>query len=343
MEVVGIQPIYVPGSPLDHSELCVSRCGFLTYSLCSTKINGGKCKPKESYFYFYDLTQDRLVKYSVADLHAAAAATDDAQAGSAEDHDYLVIRVHLFQTKTPYAMAKDSIGIYSSVPTVLTSASTLRMDVNTQGRFYGGALLENPDGIVPLSHMFVTDIESPRMDFLTKAEVTGGTNLFTAAINAKKSTVVFRLDQVVNRRMPAFLPITLTNYGFEKSGLLFDSAQTTELENKFALGATETAGCNVALLSKLAFKKPAGAAPSIADIDLKTGRFNNPVIMYRDYSGSVLVDGANGKVTDEVNSEAPYGRVVNGLGKILTGDAQADSKVHQGSLSPLQALFLRSM
>jgi hypothetical protein len=348
MEVVGIQPIYVPGSPLDHSELCVSRCGFLTYSLCSTTVNGKECKSDESYFYFYDLTQDRLVKYSVDDLHKAADATDSAASKKlkAENHDYLVIRVHFFQTKTPYAMAKDSIGIYSSVPTVLTSASTLRMDVNTQGRFYGGALLENPDGIVPLSHMFVTDIESPPMGFLSDANIAANkNNLFAAALAANKSAVVFRLAKDPNRRMPAFLPVSLGNYGFEKSGLLFDSAQTAELQNKFALDGKELSDCNLNLLAEMSsFKPGAAGSPSIADIDLKTGRFKAPVIMYRDYSGSVLVGAAGGKpVTDEVNSEAPYGRVVNGLGKILTGDAQADSKVHQGSLSPLQALLLRSM
>lgn len=345
MEMVALQPIYVPGSPLDHAELCVSRCAFLTYSLCSTTVNGGECDAKTSRFYFYDLSQDRLVNYSVAELHDEAKETDSdttkAALAAAEKYDYLVIRVHFFQTKTPYAMAKDSIGIYSSVPTVLTSASTLRMDVNTQGRFYGGALLENPDGIVPLSHMFVTGIETPPMGFLSRDDIkNNGNNIFNAAKGQRKSAVVLRLKRMPNRRMPAFLPISLSNYGFNDSGVYFDSAQTAELKNLFSLsGAGETDEVNQDLLNAICnFKKAQGAvSPSIADIDKKTGRFNHPVVMYRDYSGSVLNKGGE-KVYDEVESEAPYGRVVNGLGKILTGDAQADCKVHQTSPSPLQRL-----
>lgn len=338
MEMVALQPIFVPGSPLDHAELCVSQCGFLTYSLCSTTANGGECKAGTSRFYFYDLSQDRLLSYSVDQLHEEAKGTDVAGAGltAANTYDYLVITVHLFRTKTPYAMAKDSIGIYSSVPTVLTSASTLRMDVNTQGRFYGGALLENPDGIVPLSHMFVTDIQSPPMGFLEGKNIGDG-GIFAAAQKENKSSIVFRLERQPNRRMPAFLPISLSNYGFDGSGVYFDSAQTTELKKNFALTADEVKGANLALLNKICKFKPA-AAPSIADIDRKTGKFSSPVIMYRNYSGSVLFDAANNKVYDEVESEAPYGRVVNGLGKILTGDAQADCKVHQTSPSPLQRL-----
>lgn len=343
MEMVALQPIFVPGSPLDHSELCVSQCAFLTYSLCSTTLNGGDCDAKSSRFYFYDLSQDRLVNYSVKELHDAALKTDAGGAGAANSHDYLVIRVHFFQTKTPYAMAKDSIGVYSSVPTVLTSASTLRMDVNTQGRFYGGALLENPDGIVPLSHMFVTGIETPPTGFLTKDDIKNNDgNIFNAAKATRKSAIVLRLNKVSNRRMPAFLPISLDNYGFKDSNIFFDSAQTKELDNLFALSdPTETDGVNKVLLNTIGKFKPAAAAgsPSIANIDRKTGRFNHPVIMYRDYSGSVLVDAAGTKVYDEVESEAPYGRVVNGLGKILTGDAQADCKVHQTSPSPLQRLI----
>lgn len=346
MEMVALQPIYVPGSPLDHSELCVSQCVFLTYSLCSTTLNGGDCDAKKSRFYFYDLSQDRLVNYSVEELHKAALTTDEAKAavGAANAHDYLVIRVHFFQTKTPYAMAKDSIGVYSSVPTVLTSASTMRMDVNTQGRFYGGALLENPDGIVPLSHMFVTGIETPPMGFLSSDDIikNANGNIFNAAVAAGKSAIVLRLPRLSNRRMPAFLPISLSNYGFKDSNVYFDSAQTKELEKLFALSdATETAGVNQDLLNRICrFKGAAGVSPSIADIDRKTGKFSSPVIMYRDYSGSVLEGAAAGTkpVYDEVESEAPYGRVVHGLGKILTGDAQADCKVHQTSPSPMQRL-----
>ena len=350
MEMVALQPIYVPGSPLDHSELCVSQCGFLTYSLCSTTVNGGECKSGKSRFYFYDLSQDRLLSYSVDQLHAAAKTTDQKDAAgnlifagaaltAANTYDYLVITVHLFRTKTPYAMAKDSIGVYSSVPTVLTSASTMRMDVNTQGRFYGGALLENPDGIVPLSHMFVTDIQSPPMGFLEGKQIDDA-GIFAAAQKENKSSIVFRLERQPNRRMPAFLPISLGNYGFEGSNVYFDSAQTAELKKHFSLTADDTKGVNQTLLTKICkFKTAAGAAsPSIADVDRKTGRFTSPVIMYRDYSGSVLFDAADVKVYDEVESEAPYGRVVHGLGKILTGDAQADCKVHQTSPSPLQRL-----
>lgn len=342
MEVVGIQPIYVPGSPLDHADLCASQCGFLTYSICSTSIDSKTACGPASRFYFYDIAQDRLVSYSVGQLHEEALK-HETNKGAVGDSDFLVIRVHFFKTKTPYAMAKDSIGIYSSVPTVLTSASTMRMDVNTQGRFYAGALLENPDGIVPLSHMFVTEVNSVPMGFLTKAEIDAQKgDIFTAAVNNRKSAVVIRLPRQENRRMPAFLPVSLTNYGLADSGLYFDSSQTTELTKNFALDATEVGGDGMDLLNSMCkFKtKAAGASPSIADIDLKTGRFNAPVVMYRDYSGAILKDAA-GKVVsqDEVNSEAPFGRVVDGLGKILAGESQADSRVHLSMPTPMQRIF----
>lgn len=346
MEVVGIQPIYVPGSPLDHADLCASRCGFLTYSLCATSVMGGECDAKSSRFYFYDLSQDRLVSYSVAELHKAAKDTDDGKAAITDDaklYDYLVITAHQFRTKTPYAMAKDSIGIYSSVPTVLTSASTMRMDVNTQGRFYAGALLENPDGIVPLSHMFVTEIESQPMGFLTAAEIKAADyNIFDAAALTLKSSIVFRLERQANRRMPAFLPLNLTSYGTKESGFAFDSAQIEDLKNKFALNRPdETKGVNADLLARMCrFKNYTDlAAPAIADIDLKTGRFKSPVVMFRGYSGSILKNAAGVTVNDEVGSEAPYGRVVDGLGKILAGESQADSRVHLSMPTPMQRIF----
>lgn len=347
MEVVGIQPIYVPGSPLDHADLCASRCGFLTYSLCATTVMGGKCNPDSSRFYFYDLSQDRLVSYSVTELNNAAKGTDDgkAVAGKAEDYDYLVITAHLFKTKTPYAMAKDSIGIYSSVPTVLTSASTMRMDVNTQGRFYAGALLENPDGIVPLSHMFVTEVESSPMGFLTAAEIKANDyNLFNTTVLNGKSSVVLRLERQANRRMPSFLPLSLTSYGLKESGFTFDSAQTDDLQKKYAFAPTDCRGANLDLLARMCrfkgFNDPAAATPAIANIDLKTGRFSSPVVMFRGYSGAILRDAAD-KVTvnDEVNSEAPFGRVVDGLGKILAGESQADSRVHLSMPTPMQRIF----
>lgn len=345
MEVVGIQPIYVPGSPLDHADLCASACGFLTYSICSTTANGGPCDPDNSRFYFYDIGQDRLVSFSAAKLYEESKATGE----DIKDCDFLVIRVHFFKTKTPYAMAKDSIGIYSSVPTVLTSASTMRMDVNTQGRFYAGALLENPDGIVPLSHMFVTEVNSMPMGFLTKAEIDAEKgDIFAAAYKNQKSAVVIRLPRLENRRMPSFLPVSLTSYGLAgRSDFFFDSAQLDELTNYFALSAAETKGANLDLLTSMCkFKSntaaavAAGASPSIADIDLKTGRFKTPVVMYRDYSGAILKDKA-GKVLaqDEINSEAPYGRVVDGLGKILAGESQADSRVHLSMPTPMQRIF----
>lgn len=339
MEVVGIQPIYVPGSPLDHADLCASRCGFLTYSLCATSVMGGECDAKSSRFYFYDLSQDRLVSYSVKELAAAAGVVADEQ-----KYDYLVITAHQFRTKTPYAMAKDSIGIYSSVPTVLTSASTMRMDVNTQGRFYAGALLENPDGIVPLSHMFVTEVESQPMGFLTKDEIKNADyNIFDAAALHLKSSIVISLERQPNRRMPAFLPLNLTSYGTKESGFAFDSSQVKDLENKFALNRPdEVKGADVVFLARMCrfqkYNDPA-AAPAIADIDLKTGRFKSPVVMFRGYSGSILKNAANVTVNDEVGSEAPYGRVVEGLGKILAGESQADSRVHLSMPSPMQRIF----
>ena len=349
MEVVGIQPIYVPGSPLDHADLCASACGFLTYSICSTTANGAACNPDNSRFYFYDLGQDRLVSYSVNDLHKAAEKTDSKGGKAAVgDSDFLVIRVHFFKTKTPYAMAKDSIGIYSSVPTVLTSASTMRMDVNTQGRFYAGALLENPDGIVPLTHMFVTEVNSVPMGFLTAAEIAkAGNDIFTAAYNERKSALVIRLPRQENRRMPSFLPVSLTNYGLQdRTDFFFDSAQVTELTKNFALSAADVelkGGNNLDLLNSICKFKPAtaGASPSIADIDLKTGRFNAPVVMYRDYSGAILREAGGTAVVaqDEINSEAPFGRVVDGLGKILAGESQADSRVHLSMPTPMQRIF----
>ena len=53
----------------------------------------------------------------------------------------------------------------------------------------------------------------------------------------------------------------------------------------------------------------------------------------------MLVDANDNKVQDEINSEAPFGRVVDGLGKILAGESQADSRVHLSMPTPMQRIF----
>jgi len=336
LEVVAVKPVYRPGSALHYEDLCTSATGFVTYSMCQAPIDA---EEKTSKFYMYDLAMDQLLSVSLEQLEAAAADFDGVAAGDAKDHDYLIGRVYTFRGKTVYGIAPGSISLYSSVPTVLTSVSVMRMDVNTQGRFYGGDLITNPGGVVPLNNFFITDVTSVSgTGFLTAKNISDHKgDLFAAAQATNKYTFVVRMDKKAGGRgLPAFLPVTLGDY--KVMNQIVDSASLTELNQKYVLAGENLKGTATDLLNAIVGYE--AKASALVHFDKDRNMFKRPVLMYRDYCGYVF-RGAGNALLDagEVQSEAPFGRVVQGLGKILTGAAQGDSRVTSLMPSPMQPIL----
>lgn len=342
MKVVAIKPIYMPGTALNAGDMCATMCGYMTYSICQCT------KGKDNTFLFYDIKGDKNILLTAAELAAEAkknvdkAGDADACVANPDQFDYLVVRAHFFKTISPFAIAPGSLAIYSSVPTILTSVSTFRMDVNTQARVYLGILPVNPAGILTLSNLFPTHVLRGGMKFLDKDELKDGRSFLQAAWEQKANTMVFAFKtQKTNRSAPEFLPVTLTQWPGQRG---VTTAATSVLADEYSLDAAEGDIFGAGILKKMGLVGDNGKGQAIATYDEDQGIYSGTYTMFRDYHGKIVRDRAGDpvKFVEEVNSEAPHGRVVKGMGKILTASAQGDRLVTQTMPSPMSDYLVRA-